>query len=267
VDISAIATSLDKYSLQRRAAENAYYAEYSNWLDRLTLEHNEYEAEYFERNPTEWLAPLRPASNEPMETLISILVVFVKSEFRAFAKQLGHLSILEILTVLDQHKAELLAETRARKWTPAYRILERWFEGETLIDQWTLIEAELDELLWDRLQPAVWRCAPQWEGLNGSIADLSGVLEAEEKEAVLARARRDSVDQFLSKCRKSFPGIKFHRRHIWRAVGHKCARQFQFWQAAHSKATIANDKDFKRILALRPEAFEKTLRDKKIIEA
>jgi hypothetical protein len=59
--------------------------------------------------------------------------------------------------------------------------------------------------------------------------------------------------------------LKVNRRHVWLAVGHTAARQFQFWQASDPKATAQDDQNFRRILAMSPADFEALLKKKGII--
>ena len=77
-------------------------------------------------------------------------------------------------------------------------------------------------------------------------------------------ARRAAVDAFLLRCRQE-TSLSATRKHIWKAVGHKTARQFQFWQANDAKATLQDDKNFRRILAKNPVDFESMLTKKGII--
>jgi hypothetical protein len=75
---------------------------------------------------------------------------------------------------------------------------------------------------------------------------------------------RAAVDAFILKCNQEI-SLKVNRRHVWLAVGHTAARQFQFWQASDPKATAQDDQNFRRILAMSPADFEALLKKKGII--
>jgi hypothetical protein len=74
----------------------------------------------------------------------------------------------------------------------------------------------------------------------------------------------DRVDTFLLQCTRETK-LKAMRKHIWQAVGHRTARQFQFWQASSPKATASDDSNFSRILRMNPTEFEILLKNKGII--
>ena len=75
---------------------------------------------------------------------------------------------------------------------------------------------------------------------------------------------RAAVDAFILKCKLEI-SLKVNRKHIWLAVGHTTARQFQFWQASDPKATMQDAQNFRRILAMNPTDFETLLKKKRII--
>jgi hypothetical protein len=76
--------------------------------------------------------------------------------------------------------------------------------------------------------------------------------------------RRAAVDAFLLRFRQE-TAFRAHRNHIWRAVGHTRARQFEFWQGCDPKATAQDDQNFRRILGMNPSDFESLLKKKRII--
>jgi hypothetical protein len=76
--------------------------------------------------------------------------------------------------------------------------------------------------------------------------------------------RRAAVDVFIQKCRQE-TSLNATRTHIWRAVGHRSPRQFQFWQASGPKATAQDDRNFRRILAMKSTEFVALLKTKGII--
>ena len=64
------------------------------------------------------------------------------------------------------------------------------------------------------------------------------------------------VDTFLRRCnREPDIGFRVMRKHIWLAAGHARARQFQYWQEKSNKASEADDRVFRRIVALSPAEF------------
>jgi hypothetical protein len=76
---------------------------------------------------------------------------------------------------------------------------------------------------------------------------------------------RSMVDDFLLRCnRESDAGLKVIRKHIWIVAGHKHPRQFQYWQERSDKATAEDDRNFRRILRMRPAEFFALLRKKGI---
>jgi hypothetical protein len=76
------------------------------------------------------------------------------------------------------------------------------------------------------------------------------------------------VDAFLLRCNQE-PDLteRVIRTHIWRAVGHRKPRQFQYWQAGNVKATAEDDRNFRRILEMNPADFVTLLRQKRLISA
>ena len=76
--------------------------------------------------------------------------------------------------------------------------------------------------------------------------------------------RRAQVDAFLAGCNQAAPK-KINRKHVWQAAGHKGARQFQFWQASDEKATMQDDQNFSRLLAMKPAEFIALLQKKGLI--
>jgi hypothetical protein len=87
-----------------------------------------------------------------------------------------------------------------------------------------------------------------------------GVNEVNGKGA----ERREKIDAFIQKCNQEMR-VRTTRTHIWRAAGHRSPRQFQFWQASDPKATVEDDRNFRRILAMSPTDFAALLKKKSII--
>ena len=77
-------------------------------------------------------------------------------------------------------------------------------------------------------------------------------------------ARLTEIEKFLQRCMQE-TGAKLTKSHIWKVVGHKRPRQFQYWQANDNKATKQDDINFKRILAMKPADFIKALEDMDLI--
>jgi len=96
---------------------------------------------------------------------------------------------------------------------------------------------------------------------------------------VRAQARRnkaervESVGAFLLACNEE-PNLKSKviRKHIWRSVGHKSPRQFQYWQSGKHRgpgqshgATELDGQNFGRILKMAPRDFVALIEKKGLI--
>jgi hypothetical protein len=103
-----------------------------------------------------------------------------------------------------------------------------------------------------------------WTGeSNRSPAPAKKPLQATVQES---EDRFAMVDDFLANCNvEARNGLKLLKKHIWRAVGHKVPRQFQYWQKKHEKATAEDDRNFRRILSMTPAEFISLLRKKRIV--
>jgi hypothetical protein len=77
---------------------------------------------------------------------------------------------------------------------------------------------------------------------------------------------RSEVDAFVVRC-NGITDLRILKRHVWLAVGHKSARQFEYWQAGDAKASKEDNRNFRRVLAMKPEAFIALLLEKKIIKS
>ena len=70
------------------------------------------------------------------------------------------------------------------------------------------------------------------------------------------QSRPDRVDDFLERCNREHLGPRpLVRKNLWMLAGHRTARQFQYWQSCHQKASLADKKNFERILEMTPHAF------------
>jgi hypothetical protein len=76
--------------------------------------------------------------------------------------------------------------------------------------------------------------------------------------------RHENVEAFLLKCNAQ-PSVKIIEKHIWRAVGHTTARQFQYWKVHDRRATQADNRNFTRILSMQPSEFVALLKAKQIL--
>lgn len=74
---------------------------------------------------------------------------------------------------------------------------------------------------------------------------------------------RAAVDAFIANCHLE-ASSKITRTHIWKAAGHHTARQFQFWRASSPKATVQDNQNFGRIIAMNPADFVLLLQRKNI---
>jgi hypothetical protein len=130
---------------------------------------------------------------------------------------------------------------------------------------------------------------PQWKRHNSDLAELAerksipsggakknrrfrGTKNGRPARAKLTAATSESrdlhamVDAFLRRCNEqSKLKVNLIRKHICLAVGHKKPRQFQYWQAQSKKASKADDKNFRRILAMTPDEFVAVLSHKGIL--
>jgi hypothetical protein len=78
--------------------------------------------------------------------------------------------------------------------------------------------------------------------------------------------RLKMVDDFILQCNLgSDAGLRVMKKHISLAVGHAKPRQFQYWQRSSDKATPEDDRNFRRILSMRPVEFVALLREKGIV--
>ncbi len=77
---------------------------------------------------------------------------------------------------------------------------------------------------------------------------------------------RAVVDAFLVQCNRE-PNLsaKVIRKHIWRSVGHKNGRQFQYWQAESAEATESDRQNFQRVIDMAPRDFISILTKKGIL--
>jgi len=78
------------------------------------------------------------------------------------------------------------------------------------------------------------------------------------------RDRRAEIASFLEACQRESK-VKLFKHHLWRSVGHTNRRQFEYWQAESDKATDEDDRNFRRILGMTPQAFLDLLRRLKLI--
>jgi hypothetical protein len=69
---------------------------------------------------------------------------------------------------------------------------------------------------------------------------------------------RQQVDRFIERVRVK-TGRRITRANIWRAVGHRSSRQFEYWQARSPKATTQDNTNFRRILGMDPNKFVELL--------
>jgi hypothetical protein len=104
--------------------------------------------------------------------------------------------------------------------------------------------------------------APQSKGSALSLCE--GVAPIPQEQATDNKTdRHRMVDDFLAACnREADADSRVTRKDIWRAAGHKHARQFQYWQQRSDQATERDDTNFGRILSLLPVAFVALLKKK-----
>jgi hypothetical protein len=77
--------------------------------------------------------------------------------------------------------------------------------------------------------------------------------------------RSREIDTFIQKCNQHST-TRIFKSHIWKSVGHRTARQFEYWQACdEKKATPEDQRNFSRILRTTPEEFVATLKRQNLI--
>jgi hypothetical protein len=122
---------------------------------------------------------------------------------------------------------------------------------------------------WGGIKPEVMRQferSDQWRQFQDGLLKVAEgqAIKAEDKQIAQQGLsatgpetdRRKMVDDFLIQCNEeSSAGSKVTRKHIWLVVGHKYARQFQYWQKGSSNATEEDDRNFRRILGMAPAEF------------
>jgi hypothetical protein len=104
----------------------------------------------------------------------------------------------------------------------------------------------------------------QSERTGGTLSKAEDAAMPAQELAVATTERTKMVDDFLVQCNRESVGFKVRRKHIWLAVGHARARQFQYWQEGSDKATDADDRAFRRILRMSPAEFIALLKKKGI---
>jgi hypothetical protein len=98
-----------------------------------------------------------------------------------------------------------------------------------------------------------------------SQADQPAAAANKSGGAIGAEDRFAIVEEFLSRVqREAYP--KANKTHVWKLAGHTTGRQFYYWQAGDPKATVQDDQNFRRILALSPAKFKGDLIAKRIID-
>jgi len=108
-----------------------------------------------------------------------------------------------------------------------------------------------------------------WDLAGNAFSKAGDVVMPAHEPAVATRPVTDRtklVDDFLLQCNlESAAGCKVLRKHIWLAVGHARARQFQYWQEKNDRATEEDDRSFRRILRIPPPEFIALLKKKAIL--
>jgi hypothetical protein len=108
------------------------------------------------------------------------------------------------------------------------------------------------------------RASPE-QTLEANSGEAAPAEEASVVNSGHGTNRPAVVDAFLLQCNQEpAVGFKVIRKHIWLAVGHRHARQFQYWQEGSDKATDEDDRNFRRILSMPPAEFISLLKKKGI---
>lgn len=87
-----------------------------------------------------------------------------------------------------------------------------------------------------------------------------GLVSAPDCKAL----RRGQVEIFLEQCNK-ISTKRIYKNHIWKSVGHKSARQFEYWQECSDKATAEDQRNFSRTLTAAPATFLAILKKQQLI--
>jgi hypothetical protein len=125
---------------------------------------------------------------------------------------------------------------------------------------------QLQERFRTQLQNLLQARTHHWENRGGDKSPQVNVQPLDTTKAQENPPDRPAlIDAFILKCRKE-TSLKATRTQIWRAVGHKTPRQFQYWQASDPKATAQDDQNFRRILAMEPTDFVELLKKLGIVQ-
>ena len=183
---------------------------------------------------------------------------YVLTVFLAFAKEACTLAT-DGTWGIDQIRSE--AEEFLRRFTiEAYSSDGVYRNGEHLpkmIGDWGHLEEEVS---------LRYRASEYWREYEDALLDAAQAQARKPaSETNLTRNRKEQVDSFLQSC-NALLETKLSRKHLWRGAGHTTDRQFQFWQANDPKATLQDDQNFSRLLAMKPEDFVQLLRRKKLLE-
>jgi hypothetical protein len=144
-----------------------------------------------------------------------------------------------------------------------FQVRDRRYILETLTEQigsriadWrlTLSDISLVEKLEYPFLP--WPLTPFWphvgelKRLGGEVCFISAYQKQKHREFLRGDVRVSVM--------------RIDGKRIWHAVGHKRARQFQYWQEGSDKATDVDDRSFRRILDMPPAEFIALLKRKGI---
>jgi hypothetical protein len=91
---------------------------------------------------------------------------------------------------------------------------------------------------------------------NAAESEEQSTTSDSTAESSPNKARPQQVEAFIRRVWEE-TGKKITRKHIWRALGHSSARQFQYWQSGSKRATKSDDRNFTRILGMKPSDFAK----------
>jgi hypothetical protein len=265
MDLSAI-KNLEDYELRLQKIEIEYFDRYFAWQSALLDELEKLDKEQIRTFGVATVpgdeATHPRVSPEAVWELFTAISDYAGGALFIYMGSVSWATTMDALDQLERHLHDLLLQVKDRKWEPARLWLDLNFEHESFPSFWSSIEANLITLLWEEIQPGLWR------GRGEPEADDENSLKlAEEIGASVSRKteRRNLVDVFLLRCHESLAS-RILRRHIWQSVNHENPRQFQFWQAADPKATNADDRNFRRVLALKPKEFEQLLRQKGLLD-
>jgi hypothetical protein len=111
--------------------------------------------------------------------------------------------------------------------------------------------------------PLIRRDAPPPVPANLPVAEGQQIPDVPSLTVV--EQPKNRVDEFLAKCNE-ISGTRIFRSHIWRHIGHRTSRQFEYWQKGDPKTSSSDDYNFNRVLDMNPDEFIASLKRKHLLK-